>query len=156
ARQHRRLVPRSRADLEHAMRGLRVEQLAHECDHVWLRNRLTFADGKRKVFVGFVCGYVGDEEVALDGAHRIQHARVVDPARLDLCASHFDALFGHGRGVMVRRRPLRYLRWDSARRLLSDGPPLSTVNASFTSSSDMRICANWSASRRSARYGTSL
>jgi hypothetical protein len=59
--------------------------------------------------------------VALDVAHHVQHARVVDTARLDLSANHFVALFGH---VMVVRAAVLCERLPH--------PPIAASTAAIT------------------------
>ena len=90
-RQHRGLVTAAGADFEHALDAAEPRDLARERDHVRLRDGLVGADRKRAVVVGMVAQLGGDEAIARHGAHRREHAGILDAAGLELLGHHFLA-----------------------------------------------------------------
>ena len=83
-RQHRGLVARASADLQHLMALVELELLGHEGDDVRLGDGLAAFDGERDILIG-VSGEGGvDEQLArhkLDGA---QHTPVANAAMPEL------------------------------------------------------------------------
>src|SRR5208283_1557523 len=90
-RQHRSLVATAGADFEHALDAGQLRDFATERDHVWLRYCLFGADWKRAVVVGMLAQFAGDEAIAFDGAHRVEHTPIGDAASLKLLGHHFLA-----------------------------------------------------------------
>jgi len=80
SRKHRRLVPRSRADLEHGRILVGFEKLSHARDHVRLRNGLHIANGQRVITVSLCLQRIGHEKVTWNLAHRFEHAFVLNSA----------------------------------------------------------------------------
>jgi hypothetical protein len=50
--QDRRLIARPGADFQHAVPGLGIEEIGHQCDQEGLRDRLAFTDRERSVLIG--------------------------------------------------------------------------------------------------------
>src|SRR2546423_645391 len=77
-REKRRLITRSRSDLQHFLISLQVEQLEVSRMNRWLRYRLTVADRQRRVFVGAMAYTRGDEEMTRHLVDSMQHSEVLD------------------------------------------------------------------------------
>src|SRR5271156_6116855 len=82
--QHRGLIAGTGADLEHFFGAGKLGDLAHERDHVWLRDSLRVANRQRAVVVSVVVKFSREESMAGDRAHRGEHARIFYPAALEL------------------------------------------------------------------------
>ena len=65
-----------------------TDRLGHERDHVGLGDRLTLADGERRVVVRPRAEGRGNEAVTGDVADGGQHRGIVDAARLELLDDH--------------------------------------------------------------------
>ena len=89
--QHRGLVARARTDLEHVRAGRHLERLAHECDHVGLRDRLPLANRQGGVLVGAIAERRLDEKMARHLPHGGEHGRVAEAPRLELLLDHAAA-----------------------------------------------------------------
>src|SRR5215471_6260404 len=94
--EHRRLIARAGADVEHPLAIGEVEQLADQRDHRGLRDRLPHADRKRGVVVRPPTQLGRHEELSRDAAHRLEHALVVDVARRELMLDHPMSRVDHG------------------------------------------------------------
>ena len=88
AREHRGLIARPGADFENFLGTRELGDLAHQSDHVRLRNSLRVADRQRAVIVGVLVKFGGKESMAGDGAHRGEHARIFYPAAFELLEHH--------------------------------------------------------------------
>jgi hypothetical protein len=82
--EHRGLVARAGADVEHAFSARELERLADERDDEGLRDRLPVREAEGAVGVGEVAVVRRDEELARDAPHRLEHAWVVDAAPCEL------------------------------------------------------------------------
>jgi len=80
---------------------LLARRLAHARDDEGLRYGLAMADGKRPVLIGGVLEAPGDELLARNLPHRLQHVRVHDAATGDLGLDHAGA----GMFEIGHRRP---------------------------------------------------
>ena len=89
-----RLITRPGTDLELAIGVARRERGRHDCDHVWLRDRLPFSNRHGPVVVRFGTPAGRDEEVARDLAHRRKHALVAHSAGSDLLLDHIETRRG--------------------------------------------------------------
>src|SRR5208282_6298773 len=87
-RKHRALITRTGADLENFLRALKLGDLAHQRDHVGLRNSLRVADWQRTVIVGVLVKFRGKETMTGDRAHRGEHTRIFYPAAFELLDYH--------------------------------------------------------------------
>ncbi len=86
--EHRGLIPRTRSNLEHAVRRRQMQRLGHVRDDVGLRDRLAPADRQRPILIGERPHFVRHKEVARHAAHRPQHRGVTHVARADLRLDH--------------------------------------------------------------------
>ena len=99
--EHRRLIAAAGADLQHAIRGLRVQLLGHERDDERRGDGLAFADRQAHVIVG-AGPLVGRHEfVPQRGPHGLQHPRILD------AVGHDDLLDQKAAGLLELRRRLR-------------------------------------------------
>src|SRR5579872_3446371 len=110
-RQYRGLVAAAGADFEHALAATKLRGLAGERDHVRLRNGLVGADRKRAVVVSMISKFAGDEAIALDGAHRGEHAGIRDAAGLELLGHH---LLARVRRIRRHKFDRLYVTWCMA------------------------------------------
>ena len=81
-------VARSGADLEHPLGPVERQRLADRGDDPWLGDRLSVARRQRAVVIGARTQPRGDEGLARDLAHRLEHALVGDPAPAQLAFDH--------------------------------------------------------------------
>ena len=79
--QHRGLVARARADVEHALVAVQVARLADQPHHRRLRDRLLVADRKRDVVPRVRAQVFRDEARAVDARERVSDARAHRSAR---------------------------------------------------------------------------
>ena len=86
--EHRGLIARARADVEHPLAALQRELLADERDHVRLRDRLLAADRQRGVGVRGLAQLRREKELTRHASHRGEHALVVDAAPAELPLHH--------------------------------------------------------------------
>src|SRR5690606_9061280 len=78
-REHRCLIARAGADLQHPLRQAALDQqLAHASDHIGLRDGLSVADGLRRIVVSATCQGFLYEEMPQYGPHYIEHPRILD------------------------------------------------------------------------------
>ena len=68
-----------------------ARDFGHQRDHVGLRDGLSAADRQRTIVIGVFGQFAGDEALALDSAHRGEHARILDAALLELFGDHLIA-----------------------------------------------------------------
>ena len=92
----RRLVARSRADLEHPLPRPQPRQRTHQRHDVRLGNRLLLADRERTVGVGVRALGRRDEPFAGHRLQRPQHRPVADAAGFDLAPHHQAPLLPEG------------------------------------------------------------
>src|SRR5437016_1357038 len=59
--EHRGLISRPRAHLEHVMRRVDVQKLGHPRDDIWLRDRLTLWNSERVIAVRDVLVFLADK-----------------------------------------------------------------------------------------------
>jgi hypothetical protein len=100
AAHHRRRIARARADLEHLVAWLELEQLDHAGDDVRLRDGLPRLDGQSRILVGEFLQRVGHEGLARDPAHGGKHKRIGDAARFEMVRDHDGAV---ARMLVLRR-----------------------------------------------------
>ena len=162
--EHRSLISRARADLEHALAGLHFKQVGHHGDHEGLRDRLAVADRQWPVIVGAPQLIARHELVARHGAQGVDHARVELAtlqlrARLGNVAANVlnhgvacaDIGVGVARGVPAGRKHAGHRRKSAdqrcaqdisrvSSRLLGHGRPmlLQTVSAGASGSGKLR------------------
>src|SRR5690606_22884266 len=74
----RRLIARSRADLEHLHPFADLKLLGHVGDDVGLADRLPAFDGQRMILIGLLAKRAADEFLARYALKRRQHALVAD------------------------------------------------------------------------------
>lgn len=79
-RENRRLIPRSRADLENGMAIGHIQLVGHHADDERLRYGLAAIDGKRQVGIGLIGEAFLHEQVARHRLDRLQHALVAHAA----------------------------------------------------------------------------
>jgi hypothetical protein len=72
-RQHRRLVARAGADLQHLVARLHLQRLRHQGHHLRLAQRLPEADRQRAVLVGLIEEGRRHESLPRDSLDRPQH-----------------------------------------------------------------------------------
>ena len=111
-REHRSLVPRAGADVEHLLTAPERERLADPRDHVGLRDRLAVADRQRGVVVGAIAEALRDEQLARHALHRTEDALVAHVAATQLPLDHQPA---ERRGI-VRAPAREHARRPAARR----------------------------------------
>jgi hypothetical protein len=92
--QHRRLVAGARAHVEHPLAVPQPERLADARDHVRLGDRLAHADRQCAVVVGTCTHALGNEELARDALHRLEHPLVRDVASPELPLDHPGSFCG--------------------------------------------------------------
>jgi hypothetical protein len=88
------------ADLEHLLAARKPKCLGHERNDVWLRDRLRLADRQRRVLVGVLAQVRGQECLARNRVHGLDHERRAHTAGGDVMLDHVAALLriiGHGR-----------------------------------------------------------
>src|SRR5512142_3409238 len=110
SRQHSRLVACSRSDLENRVLRFYRQQLCHDRDHVWLRNRLILANGDRLILVRAVASFLRNELMARNVLHGPQHTFIVNTASTELLLHHRPSL----RNVWIGFEGLlhvHFLRW---------------------------------------------
>ncbi len=95
--EHRGLVAGAGADIEDAFRAVQLELLADSRHHVRLRDRLTLADGQRRVGVRTAVQLRRHEQLARHAFHGAEHALVGDAARAQLPFDHRVTLSEHRR-----------------------------------------------------------
>lgn len=93
-RKNRRLIPRSRPDLEHVIAGLNAKCLRHHRDHVRLRDGLPFANGQGTIVIRVVRAVGGHKQVPRHGTHRLEDTRIVHTAACNLRPDHAVTSFG--------------------------------------------------------------
>ena len=86
--QDRRLVARSRADLQDPVRFIRIEQPGHQSHDIGLGHGLSQVEGHGTVFVGVRPVRLGNEPVPRHGAHGLDQPGFVDAAPDDLLLDH--------------------------------------------------------------------
>ncbi len=95
--EHRGLVAGAGADIEDAFSAVQLELLADARHHVRLRDRLTLADGQRRVGVRTAVQLGRHEQLARNAFHGGEHALVDDAARAQLSFDHRVTLSEHRR-----------------------------------------------------------
>ncbi len=91
ATEDRGRVSRSGSDLEHAITAAEAQSLHGERNDVRLRDRLTFADRKRRVVVCELGEILRDELFAWDAAKRVEDFRIADVSTAQVCFDHVFA-----------------------------------------------------------------
>src|SRR5438046_2170690 len=76
--EHRGLISRPRAHLEHVMRRVDVQKLGHPRDDIWLRDRLTLRNSERVIAVRDVLVFLPDKTLARNLGHCSEHPFVLD------------------------------------------------------------------------------
>ena len=90
--QDSRRITRAGTDIEHAIAGCDLGSFDHQGHDIRLRDRLSFRDGKRTVFVSKFLHPPVYENFARHLAHRFQHAHIGHTAPNDLRGDHALAL----------------------------------------------------------------
>ena len=85
------LIPRARANLEHAMLRLRPQQFGHDGYDVRLRDGLCVRDRERAIFVGVGALVVGNKKMAGNISKRLQDPCVANATSSNLALDHLDA-----------------------------------------------------------------
>jgi hypothetical protein len=88
-----------------------TERFGHEGDDVGLGKRLFVPDGNGKVAVGVHQVGLGNEPMALDARHRVEHAPVLDPPPYELLLHHARAARRHD-GLEVFTAAVRSVHGD--------------------------------------------
>ena len=88
AAEHGGRVARAGADLQHSIAGPDFGGFDHQRHDVRLRNCLPLGDGQRTVFVGEFLKARGDESLAGDLPHGVEHALIVHAAGSNLPLHH--------------------------------------------------------------------
>jgi cysteine desulfurase / selenocysteine lyase len=100
--EHCRLVSAPRADLQHAIPGLRIELLGHVGHDVRRRNRLRVTNRQGGIKIGLRLPFLEHEFVPRCTFHYFEHPRIFHPRSLDFLIDHLFTKLGKILGMRTR------------------------------------------------------